>query len=75
MGVEVTDVKVRLPYLIPGIVLFLIGLLWALQGASVVKSGFMAGQRLWLVIGIVVAIVGIGLGYLGVADRTKSAPE
>jgi hypothetical protein len=73
MGVEVTDVKVRLPFLIPGIVLFLIGLLWALQGASIVNSGFMAGQRLWLVIGILVAIVGLGLGYLGVSDRTRSA--
>ena len=63
--------KIRLPYLIPGIVLFLIGLFWALQGARIVNQGFMAGQTMWLVIGIVVAIVGLGLAYLGVMPRAR----
>jgi hypothetical protein len=69
---EALDVKVRLPYLIPGVILFLLGLLWALQGASVINSGFMAGQRLWLVIGIVVAVVGLGLGYVGLPRQQRS---
>src|SRR2546423_13561712 len=73
MGVEATDVKVRLPFLIPGIVLFLIGLLWALQGASIVNSGFMAGQRLWLVIRVLVALARLGLRHLGLSGRTRGA--
>ena len=57
--------KVRLPFLIVGIVLLLLGLLWTLQGAGVVGGSFMSGKTMWLVIGIVVALVGLGLGYLG----------
>jgi hypothetical protein len=57
--------KVRLPFLIVGVVLLLLGLLWALQGAGVVGGSFMSGKTMWLVIGIVVALVGAGLGYLG----------
>jgi hypothetical protein len=57
--------KIRLPFLIVGVVLLLLGLLWALQGANVVRGSFMSGSAMWLVIGIVVAVVGLGLGYLG----------
>ncbi len=56
--------KVRLPFLIPGVLLLLMGLTWTLQGAGVLGGG-MTGQRMWLVIGIVVAVVGLVLGYLG----------
>ncbi|HEY4026017.1 MAG TPA: hypothetical protein VGO86_06265 [Candidatus Dormibacteraeota bacterium] len=62
--------KVRLPFLIVGVVLLLLGLLWALQGAGVVGgSAIMSGKPMWLVIGIVVAVVGLGLGYLGLSGR------
>lgn len=63
--------KLRLPLLIVGVVLLLLGLLWALQGAGLVGGSFMTGQRMWLVIGIVVAVVGLVLGYLGVSPRTQ----
>jgi hypothetical protein len=57
--------KVRLPFLIVGVVLLLLGLLWALQGAGVVGGSFMSGKVMWLVIGIVVALVGAALGSVG----------
>ena len=57
--------KVRLPFLIPGVLLLLIGLLWTLQGAGVITGSVMSGQRMWLIIGIILALVGLGLGYLG----------
>jgi hypothetical protein len=58
--------KVRLQFLIPGILLLLIGLVWVLQGADVMKgSQLMSGKPMWLVIGIVVAVAGLVLGYLG----------
>ncbi len=63
--------KVRLPFLVPGVIMLLIGLLWVLQGVGVVAGSFMTGQRLWLVIGAVVALAGLALGYLGV--RPESA--
>jgi hypothetical protein len=68
--------KVRLQFLIPGILLLLIGLVWVLQGADVVKgSQLMSGKPLWLVIGIIVAVVGLVLGYLGLglARREQQA--
>lgn len=65
--------KVRLPFLVPGILLLLIGLTWILQGTDVVKGSFMSGKTMWLVIGIVVAVVGLVLGYfgLGLSRRTQ----
>ena len=60
----------RIALVVVGVVLLLLGLLWALQGAGVVGGSFMTGQRMWLIIGIVVAVVGLVLGYLGLANRT-----
>ncbi|HXM58950.1 MAG TPA: hypothetical protein VOB72_26350 [Candidatus Dormibacteraeota bacterium] len=62
----------RVALVVVGVVLLLLGLLWALQGAGVVGGGFMSGQRMWLVIGIVVALVGLVLGFLGLRPRTQA---
>lgn len=63
--------SVRLTYVIPGVLLVLVGLIWVLQGAGVMNGSFMSGQKLWLGIGIVVGIVGLGLAYLGLAPRAR----
>ena len=42
-----------------GIILFLIGALWAFQGLGLVGGSFMTGERQWLIIGIITAVVGI----------------
>jgi hypothetical protein len=66
--------KVRLQFLIPGILLLLIGLVWVLQGADIMKgSQLMSGKPMWLVIGIIVAVAGLVLGYfgLGLAQRQQ----
>ena len=39
---------------------------WILQGSGVMPGSFMTGQRMWLVIGIIVAIVGLALAYNGI---------
>ncbi len=57
--------KVRLPLLIPGVLLLLVGLGWTLQGAGVIGGSFMSGKTMWLVIGVVVAVAGLALGSLG----------
>ena len=48
-----------------GIVAILLGGLWTLQGAGVIGGGFMSGSQTWLVIGLIVAIVGIVLVFEG----------
>ena len=47
--------------IVVGVLLVLIGALWTLQGAGVVGGSFMTGSRVWLIIGVVALIAGIGL--------------
>ena len=65
--------KLRVPLVVVGVVLVLLGLLWALQGAGVLGGSIMSGQRMWLIIGIIVAIVGVVLGYFGLAPKQQRA--
>jgi uncharacterized membrane protein YqiK len=44
---------------IVAIVLFAVGIVWTLQGANVIGGSFMTGERLWLYVGVAVAIVAI----------------
>lgn len=46
---------------IVGVIMALTGLFWVLQGTGVVPVGFMARQAQWVVIGLVVAVVGVGI--------------
>jgi heme A synthase len=65
--------KVRLQFLIPAVILLLLGLVWTLQGAGVLGGSVMTGQRQWLVIGLVLVVVGLVLGYLGLGARAQRA--
>lgn len=47
--------------IVVGVLLALVGALWTLQGAGVVTGSFMSGSRMWLIIGVVALLVGIGL--------------
>ena len=38
--------------LIFGALLFLVGVVWTLQGVNVIKGSFMTGQTTWLAIGL-----------------------
>ncbi len=44
-----------------GILLCLMGAVWALQGAGVLGGSAMSGQLQWLFIGLVVTAAGLGL--------------
>lgn len=46
---------------IGGILLVALGLLWILQGLNVLQGSIMSGLTMWLVIGIIVALVGAWL--------------
>ena len=48
---------------IAGAVLVLLGVVWSLQGLNLLGGSFMTGRPQWLIIGIIVAIVGIAMLY------------
>jgi hypothetical protein len=48
-----------------GVLAILVGLVFSFQGAGVLPGSFMTGQRMWLVIGIVVAVAGLALALSG----------
>lgn len=48
-----------------GALFVLIGIFWILQGTNIVKTGAMAGQSQWAIIGLVVGLVGVGALVFG----------
>ncbi len=48
-----------------GVICLITGGVWIFQGAGVIHGSFMTGQQLWLVIGILVVLVGLVLGFNG----------
>jgi len=52
--------------LVIGGIAILAGGIWILQGTGVLPGSFMTGQRMWLIIGVIVAIVGVALAYNGI---------
>ncbi len=63
--------QIRWARLIGGAVLLLLGLLWALQGAGIVGGSVMSGQSQWLLIGAVMAVVGLWLAATGLRGSAK----
>jgi hypothetical protein len=57
--------------LILGVIAMLAGAVWILQGTGVLPGSFMTGQRMWLIIGIIVGIVGLALAYNGIRKPAK----
>ena len=49
----------RVVSIVVGVLALLIGLLWTGQGAGLIGGSGMSGQRQWLLIGLVVAVLGL----------------
>lgn len=62
----------RWVFIIVGIILILLGGLWALQGLGILLGSPMTGQTRWLIIGAILVIIGIVLFLMGL--RRRSAP-
>ncbi|HVG96121.1 MAG TPA: hypothetical protein VNK05_04445 [Chloroflexota bacterium] len=60
-------VNVRWAWLIPGVVLLLLGALWVLQGSGAVGGSAMTGQSQWIWIGGLVGLIGLAFTYRGLA--------
>ncbi len=48
-----------------GVIALIVGAVWAGQGLNLIPGSFMTGSRMWLSIGLIIAIVGIILIVLG----------
>jgi hypothetical protein len=59
-------------YVVIGVVLVLVGLLWVFQGLGTISGGFMSGSKVWFTIGLLVAIGGITCVYTGVRGRSAA---
>ncbi len=56
-----------------GILFFLVGAVWILQGLNVFTQGAMAGHTRWTVIGSIVAAAGIVLVVVAATRRKAKA--
>ncbi len=52
-----------------GIIVFLIGLVWLLQGIGILPGSIMSGSEFWAVAGGLGCIIGLGLIGVGVTGR------
>ena len=57
---------------IVGLLLILTGILWILQGINILPGSFMTGRIEYAILGIAVALIGIGL--IVFPRRQKSSP-
>jgi hypothetical protein len=65
-------VRVRTRWIIAAVCV-LAGLVWIGQGTGVLKgSGFMVGDMTWAVIGAVLVVVGIIIGWTALRARQKA---
>jgi hypothetical protein len=65
----------RWGWLILGVLALLVGVVWTLQGANVLRGSVMSGSMMWAIIGPIVAIVGLVLVGIGAGIGRKRAPS
>lgn len=65
------------PYLVPGVILACVGLVWTLQGLNVMSGSAMSGSSLWATVGPIVLLVGLVLIGIAIAIvvRRRQGPN
>ncbi len=58
--------------LVLGVALLLTGSVWTLQGLNVIKGSFMTGQSLWLMMGLLFLVIGVGVSLAGLRMQRRS---
>jgi amino acid transporter len=56
-------------WVVAGVVLALLGLLFTLQGVGVIEGSSMSDTTTWSILGPVILLVGVGLFSLGIRGR------
>jgi hypothetical protein len=64
--------KSSLPFVIPGVILAVLGLVWLLQGVDVLGGSAMSGSPLWATVGPIVLVVGLALIVIGIVRRRRA---
>ena len=59
------------PFLVPGVLLSCVGLVWTLQGLDVLRGSAMSGSPLWATIGPFVLVAGLVLIGIAIARRRR----
>ena len=59
------------PFLVPGVLLALVGLVWTLQGLDVLRGSVMSGSSFWATIGPIVLLVGVVLIGVSIARSRR----
>jgi hypothetical protein len=59
------------PFLVPGVILAAVGLVWTLQGIGVLQGSAMTGSSLWATVGPIVLVGGLVLTGIGIARRRR----
>jgi hypothetical protein len=59
------------PFVVSGVVLSTVGLVWTLQGLDVLRGSVMSGSSLWATIGPIVLLVGMVLIGIGIAKARR----
>ena len=58
-------------FLIPGVILAAVGLVWTLQGINVLGGSAMSGSPVWATIGPIVLLVGLVLIAVAIAIAVR----
>ncbi|RFA13661.1 hypothetical protein B7R22_13495 [Subtercola boreus] len=61
----------RIALIVIGVIALIVGAVFAGQGANLIPGSSMTGDRMWLYIGVVVAVVGVILIVLGLRRRGR----
>jgi hypothetical protein len=69
-------VKSTWPFIIVGVILGIVGVIWTLQGLNVLGGSAMSGSALWAIVGPIVLVIGLVLIGIGIANarRRKTQP-
>jgi heme/copper-type cytochrome/quinol oxidase subunit 2 len=58
-------------FVVVGVIVALLGLLFTLQGAGVIKGGAMSGTTFWTVAGPIIILIGLAVATVGVRGRVR----
>jgi hypothetical protein len=63
----------RWVWIIVGVLALGSGVLWTLQGLNIVQGSAMSGQGLFVIVGPIVALIGVALLFIGLRQRPSAS--
>ena len=63
----------RWVWVVIGVLALAFGGLWTLQGLNIVTGSAMSGQGLFVIVGPIVALVGLALLFIGLRQRPSAS--